>query len=163
MARRVIEGVRLVFRNFSGTEKTWNGKVINREGDRNFCMVVDKKLADELDAEDWYVKVKPPKEEGDDELIYVKVRIGDKFPPAIYQVTSRNKIKLPVESFGSLDRAYVENVDLVITQGRNTFEQNGREYHSAYLDKMYVTIKEDDLDKKYGDYDMSVDEEMPFD
>ncbi len=150
-----IEGARIIFRNFAGRQGEFN-----RAGDRNFCVVLDKELADQLAADGWNVKIKEPKEEGDDPLIFLKVKVkfGD-FPPVIKQITSRGATQLDEDTVMILDTAAIENVDLIITPYAYNFQ--GKDGVSAYLKKMYVTIAEDDLDKKYSQYDVT--EEAPFD
>lgn len=150
-----IEGARIIFRNFKGEATEYN-----RAGDRNFCVVLDKELADALAADGWNIKVKPPREEGDDELIYMKVKVkfGD-YPPIIKQVTSKGATQLDEDTVMVLDTAAIENVDLIITPYEYTV--NKKNGVAAYLKKMYVTIAEDDLDKKYARYEDI--EEPPFD
>lgn len=150
-----IEGARIIFRNLAGRQTDYN-----REGDRNFCVVLDKELGDQLAADGWNVKVKEPKEEGDDPLIFLKVKVkfGD-FPPVIKQITSRGSTQLDEDTVMILDTAAIENVDLIISPYPYSFQ--GKDGISAYLKKMYVKIAEDDLDKKYAHYG-DVEEE-PFD
>ena len=152
-----IEGARIIFRNFSGAASDYN-----RAGDRNFCLVLDEELAEELAADGWNVKKKDPREEGDDPLLYLKVKVkfGD-FPPVIKQVTSRGATQLDKDTVMILDTAAIENVDLIITPYEYTV--NGKSGVAAYLKKMYVTIAEDDLDKKYAHFSYEDAEEVPFD
>ena len=66
-----VDDARIVFRNFSGV-----GTKFNREGDRNFCMVIDdEQIADALAREGWNIKIKPAREEGDIPFMYLKVNI----------------------------------------------------------------------------------------
>ena len=151
-----IEGARLIFRNFRG-----EGNDYNREGDRNFCVVLDPELAEVLAKDGWNVKRKDPVEEGDEPLLYLKVKVkfGD-YPPIIKQVTSRGATQLDEDTIMVLDMAAIENADLIISPYEYTVQ--GKSGISAYLKKMYVTIQEDDLDKKYARY-MSDEEGVPFD
>jgi hypothetical protein len=150
-----IEGARIIFRNFKGAQTEFN-----REGDRNFCVVLDPELADVLEQDGWNVKRKDPREEGDDPLLYLKVKVkfGD-FPPVIKQVTSKGATQLDEDTVMVLDTAAIENVDLIITPYEYTV--SGKSGVAAYLKKMYVTIQEDDLDKKYAHFGDV--EEPPFD
>jgi hypothetical protein len=68
-----IEGARLVFRNFAGNETP-----MNAAGKRNFAVVLDPEMAAHLEKTGWNVKRKPPKEEGDDEFIYLPVSVSYK-------------------------------------------------------------------------------------
>lgn len=150
-----IEGARIIFRNLAGRQTEYN-----RAGDRNFCVVLDPELGDQLAADGWNVKVKEPKEEGDDPLIFLKVKVkfGD-FPLVIKQITSRGATQLDEDTVMILDTAAIENVDLIISPYPYSFQ--GKDGVSAYLKKMYVTIAEDDLDKKYSQYEIT--EETPLD
>ena len=47
----MVEDARLVFRNFSGKEGQYN-----REGDRNFAVILDNKTAELMLADGWNVK-----------------------------------------------------------------------------------------------------------
>lgn len=149
-----IEGARIIFRNFKGEATQYN-----RKGDRNFCVVLDPEIADALAADGWNVKRKEPREEGDDPLLYLKVKVAfGNYPPIIKQVTSRGATQLDEDTVMVLDTAAIENVDLIISPYE--YEVNGKHGIAAYLKKMYVTIQEDDLDKKYARFEP---EEVPFD
>ena len=149
-----IEGARIIFKNFKGEASQFN-----RAGDRNFCVVLDPELADVLEKDGWNVKRKDPREEGDDPLLYLKVKVAfGNYPPVIKQVTSRGATQLDEDTVMILDTAAIENVDLIISPYE--YEVNGKGGVAAYLKKMYVTIAEDDLDKKYARFEDN--EEMPY-
>ena len=151
-----IEGARIIFRNFKGEPTQYN-----RKGDRNFCVVLDKDTADALVADGWNVKYKEPREEGDDPLIYLKVKVAfGNYPPIIKQITTSGATKLDEDTVMVLDTAAIDNVDLIISPYE--YEVNGKHGVAAYLKKMYVTIQEDDLDKKYARF-LADEEQLPFD
>ena len=86
-----IDEVRLVYRNFAG-----RGDKFNREGDRNFAIVIpNEDLADQLAKDGWNVKVKPPRVDGDDPFMYlpVKVKFNERGPIAyLISVTSERRV-----------------------------------------------------------------------
>lgn len=144
-----IEDARLGFRNFSGARSRYN-----REGDRNFACFLDPEVADGLSKDGFNVKVKEPKpgSDYDEALLYlaIKVRFQSKFPPQVFLITSRGRTRLGEDEIGMLDWAWIKHVDLMFNKSpwRNDAGDVG---YTAYLNKMYVTIEEDELDLKYAD------------
>lgn len=145
-----IENARLIFRNFSGRESKFN-----RPGDKNFCVVIeDEELVDQLTADGWNVKIRPPREEGDEALNYLKVNVSYRIrPPKVEMVlTNSNKIvPLNEETVGQLDYADILRADVVISP--HEWEQGGRSGVSAYLKAIYITVDEDVFADKYSGFD----------
>lgn len=135
-----IEGARLLFKNFSGEERQFNPK-----GQRNFCVIIDEDLGRKLKADGWNVKYLRPRDEEDEEQAYipVAVRFGT-YPPKIVMVTSNGQSVLREDTVCLLDTAEISNVDLII----RPYEWEPGKI-KAYVKTMYVTIEEDDLEKKY--------------
>lgn len=151
----VIEGARILFKNFAGNETKYNPA-----GRRNFCVVIeDSELATKLVEDGWNVKQLKPREEGDLPLNYIQVAVRyDNIPPKIYLVSANgNKTLLNEDTVISIDHAEITNVDIIIHP--SYWEANGNSGLKAYVKTMYVTIAEDPFESKYSRYD---DEEVPF-
>lgn len=128
-----IDEARIIFRNFSGAPSKYN-----REGDRNFAVVIDDpRTADALAERGWNVKVKPPREEGDTPFMYlpVKVKFNDR-GPRVFLNTGGRVNRLDEESVDCLDMIDILSVDLDIRP--YDWEVNGKEGRTAYLQDIRV-------------------------
>ncbi len=144
-----VEGRELIpsFRNFKG-----EGSRFNREGDRNFALrIPDRELADRLIADGWNVKVKPPREEGDDEFIFlpVKVKFNDR-GPSVYLVSGMVQTPLDEESIACLDDIDILSANLDIRP--YDWEVNGKTGRTAYLQGIKVFQKVDRFAAEYAEY-----------
>lgn len=146
----VMEGVRIVFRNFSGREGKYN-----REGDRNFGVILPDDVAEAMLADGWAVKYLKPREDDEDETetpwLAVSVNFDKGRPPKIMLVTERGRTTLDERTIDTLDWAVITNVDLIVRPYH--WEVSGRDGVKAYLQSMYVTIEEDELERKYAAMD----------
>ena len=155
----VMENVRIMWKNFSGKEDTYN-----RAGNRNFCVVIeDESEAERLAEIGWNVKIYKSREEDSDPLYYIPVAVSYKnIEPNIYQVTRTNKVRLSESTVGNLDSADIKSVDLIITP--YNWDVQGKSGTKAYCKTMYVVIDEDVFADKY-DFDDSfalAEEDIPF-
>jgi hypothetical protein len=144
----VLENVRLIFRNFAGREGMYN-----REGDRNFAVVLPRDVAEAMARDGWNVKLLKAREEGEEDQPYISVAVNfqGRRPPVIKMITSKTHrtTDLDEESVEVLDWADIENVDLMIRP--YDWAVSGNTGRKAYLQSLYVTIIEDPLQLKYGD------------
>ena len=105
----MIEDARIIFRNFSGKEGQYN-----REGDRNFAVVIPTDIADQMLEDGWNVRVLEAREEGDDETPYVSVAVNfNNRPPRIVLLTSTTRTQLNEDSVEILDWADIRTADLI--------------------------------------------------
>ena len=140
-----IDEAHIVYRNFKG-----EGSKYNREGDRNFAVIIDDQdIADQLIDAGWNVKIKPPREDGDSPFMYlpVKIKFNDR-GPNVYLMTGRRMNRLDKYSIACLDDVDILSVDLDIRP--YDWEVNGKEGRTAYLQSIKVT---QNLDRFAADYE----------
>ena len=141
----IMEDARVVFRNFAGNEGMYN-----REGDRNFCVLLEEDLAEDMRSDGWNVKRLKPREGDEVGTAYIQVSVGFKGrPPRMVMITSRGRIDLGEEECVLLDWADILKTDLIIRPYH--WNVNGRTGVKAYLKSIFVTINEDYLELKYSD------------
>lgn len=164
----IIRGARITYKNFEGVATDYNSP-----GDRNFCVIIDKELADQLVADGWNIKMSKPHPEDPDYVPYyffkVKVQFRDprtgqlkRYPPEVYMINSTGKHVLDENTIKVLDAKRIVNADLSISpwfyEDRKTHETKV----SAYLKELYATIEESELERDYSQYD-GPSVELPFD
>ena len=146
-----IDDARIIFRNFRGEASKYN-----RAGDRNFALVIpNEDMAKDLADLGWNVKIKPPKEDGDDPFMYlpVKVKFNDR-GPQVYLRTGKAKNKLDEDSVAVLDDIDIVSVNLdirpydwIIQEGTKD-EKRGR---TAYLQSIEVIQNIDRFAARYAE------------
>lgn len=145
-----MRGVQIIFRNFRGEAGQFN-----REGVRNFAVLLDDQIAETLAADGWNVKTLAPRDDDEDgtEQAYLPVDTGfDKGrPPMIYLVTSRGRTLLTVDTVSQLDGVDIANVDLIVRP--HVYNNPDRSGIKAYVKTMVVTIEEDELMREIAHLD----------
>ena len=154
-----IDDARITYRNFAG-----RGDKFTREGDRSFSLIIPNEEICEALIDDknkygvgWNVKIKPPREEGDDPFMHMKVKV--KFNdrgPNVYLQSGRNKVRLDENSVGCLDEIYIDHVDLDIRPYDDIIQ--GNPFRAAYLQSILV-VQDLSRDRFARDYD---DDELPM-
>ena len=146
-----IDDARITFRNFSG-----KGGMYNREGDRNFALVIPtEEMAEELTKNGWNVKIKPPREDGEEPFMFMTVKVAfTEFGPNAFLHSGKAVRRLDEDSISCLDRIDIETIDMdirphdwVLQKGTKN-EKRGR---SAYLREIHVFQRLDRFAEKYGD------------
>lgn len=143
----LMEGVRIIFRNFAGREGQYN-----REGDRNFAVLLSVDVAKAMSDDGWNVKWLRPRteEEGEEPQAYLPISVNFKGrPPRIVLITSRGRTNIDEDQVETLDWVDIVNVDLIVRPYEWTV--NGKSGIKAYLQSLYMTISEDALEIKYAD------------
>jgi hypothetical protein len=153
-----MEGVRLVFRNFTGRPGKYN-----QEGERGFAAVIPDELGRQLLEDGWNVKWFKPREdedEGEPNECYLPIVIkyrnlkGEPVrPPRIVTITPDGeggyvRKNLDEHEVENLDWVRMTNVDLIV-RPYPWGPINGKYGTTAYLQSLFVTIEEDELEQKY--------------
>ena len=134
-----IDEARIIYRNFSGAPSKFN-----REGDRNFAVVInDEEIKDALIEEGWNVKIKAPREEGDEPFMYlpVKVKFNER-GPKVYLKSGKATNRLDEESIDCLDHVDIRPYDWSV---------NGKTGRTAYLQSIWVTQEVDRFADRFAE------------
>jgi hypothetical protein len=143
-----VEDAQLVFKNFSGREGPYN-----REGDRQFAVVLQHDVAEQMLADGWNVKYFKAREEDDtppDPYLPVFVRFDIK-PPKVVLITSGGRQVLSEATVAACDHVDIRMADLIVRGYDWRIEATGKTGRKAYLQSLYITVEEDDLDLKYAE------------
>ena len=146
-----IEDARIIYRNFAGI-----GSKYNREGDRNFAVIIpNQEIADELIADGWAVKIKPPRDEDESPFMYlpVKVKFNNR-GPAAYVKSGNSVQRLNQDTIGMLDEIDIQSVDMDLRA--YDWEVNDKTGRSAYLQAINVIQNIDRFGAQYQA------QELPF-
>ena len=144
-----IEDARIIYRNFTGTASKFN-----REGDRNFAVIIpNEEYKDMLVEAGWNVKVKPPRDEYEDPFMFLPVKIKfNNRGPAAY-VRSVDKVtRLNEDTISMLDEIDILSVDMDIRP--YDWEVNGKVGRTAYLQAIDVTQNVDRFGARYDEQGM---------
>ena len=146
-----IEDARIIYRNFAGV-----GSKYNREGDRNFAVIIpDEEIANKLIEDGWAVKIKPPRDEDDSPFMYLPVKIKfNNRGPAAYVKSGSSVQRLNEDTIGMLDEIDIQSVDMDLRP--YDWEVNGKTGRSAYLQAINVIQNIDRFGAQYAA------QELPF-
>lgn len=148
----MLDDARIIWRNFAGV-----GGKYNREGDRNFAVVIDdQEIAEKLmnDCNDmgapWNIKIRPPKEEGDMPFMCLPVKIRfNNYGPNVYLVSGNSRNVLGPNEVACLDKIDIEYVNLDIRPYDDIV--NGKPYRTAYLQNIEVHQRIDRFKARYAE------------
>ena len=143
-----IEGAMIIWKNFSGERDKFN------PGKRGFSVVIDDTvMADELRQEGWNVKDRPLQEGADDseQEWTLPVKLNMNRYTQVWLIVGNHKTLLDEDTVSQLDVVDIVNCDISIRPYE--WEMNGRTGITAYVDSMYVTIRENKFAEKYADLD----------
>lgn len=143
-----IEGANIIWKNFSGERGRFN------PGKRGFSVVIDDAvMADELKQEGWNVKERPLQEGADpsEQEWTLPVKLNMNRYTQVWLIVGNHKTLLNEDTVAQLDVVDITDCDLSIRPYE--WEMSGRTGITAYVDSMYVTIRENKFAEKYADLD----------
>lgn len=141
-----IEGALIIWKNFSGERDRFN------PGKRGFSVVIDDAtMADELRNEGWNVKERPLQEGADssEQEWTLPVKLNMNRYTQVWLIVGNHKTLLDENTVSQLDVVDIVNCDISIRPYE--WEMSGRTGITAYVDSMYVTIRENKFAEKYAD------------
>lgn len=144
-----FEDARIIFRNFTGKEGQYN-----REGDRNFCLLMAPDVAAAMQNDGWNIKTLKSRDENEPPQAYIQVAVSFKGrPPRVVVITTRRgeqvRTDLTENEVEILDWVDIARVDMVIRPYH--WNVSGKTGVKAYLKSLFITIDEDPLEQKYND------------
>ena len=158
----VVENAHIIFSNFEGKEKQFN-----KEGDRNFAILLDDlDLVENLREDGWNVKkLKPRSEEEEDNPRY-QLPVAVTYPKNYENLWPVVKVANPatkkISKLGQDEIKMLDWIDytdaVVIIRPRKWTDDSGVMRVKAFLKEIAVTLVNNPIDEKYADYE----EEMPF-
>ena len=143
-----IEGATIIWKNFSGERDKFN------PGKRGFSVVIDDSvMADELKQEGWNVKERPLQEGADpsEQEWTLPVKLNMNRYTQVWLIVGNHKTLMNEDTVAQLDVVDIVNCDISIRPYE--WEMSGRTGITAYVDSMYVTIRENKFAEKYADLD----------
>ena len=143
-----IEGATIIWKNFSGERDKFN------PGKRGFSVVIDDEvMADELKQEGWNVKERPLQEGADpsEQEWTLPVKLNMNRYTQVWLIVGNHKTLMNEDTVAQLDVVDIVNCDISIRPYE--WEMSGRTGITAYVDSMYVTIRENKFAEKYADLD----------
>ena len=143
-----IEGANIIWKNFSGERDKFN------PGKRGFSVVIDDAvMAKELKQEGWNVKERPLQEGADssEQEWTIPVKLNMNRYTQVWLIVGNHKTLLNEDTVAQLDVVDIVNCDISIRPYE--WEMSGRTGITAYVDSMYVTIRENKFAEKYADLD----------
>ena len=124
------------YRNFSGRIDAFN-----KTGDKKFSVFLPADVAADLESIGWYIKHKPPYQEGGDPQYQLDIAVGyDRWPPSVkVKASDGTETYLTQETVGILDS--MDIADATVEIRPYNWEVNGKMGCKAYLRELTVTAR----------------------
>ena len=132
----------LLYRNFSCRDGQYKSAY------PNFNVALTEECANKLIDEGYSVKEREDRDGNPQYLLKVNARF-DNFPPKVFKVCGKKKIRLDEETIKDLDRDEIVKCDMTVSKSSGG---------ATYLSTGYFTIDEDEIDALYDWDDEDWDE-----
>lgn len=155
-----IENATISCRNFSGRVDEYNTK-----GERNFLLNLTDEQAEEMIERGWNVKQWPARDGEEKGGYFIRVALRfDPYPPSVFLLNGKKKIRLTEETIDQLDWTEIETLDIMLTSYRWT--HMNRSGIKVVVKSMMVTPIMDEMAAKYAYLDYpeedATDSDAPF-
>jgi len=139
-----VEGATLIYKNFEGKKDMYN-----TAGRRECSIVLDPVLGEQLLADGWNVKIKEPREEGEEGFYFLtfETRFEGFKPARIVLLTAKSKLPIDEDNVDMLDWADITDIDVTIRAYR--WEMGDKSGWKAVLKTMYAKLLLDPTEAKY--------------
>lgn len=162
-----LKGYEITYKNLAGRPSK-NG--YNREGNRNFCVVLDDETADRMANDGWNVRIKQFDDGSRRNTLQVAVRYDiERYRPTVYLVTPKSdgkfvKTRLTEDTISELDPATITDTRLLINPSIWHDSATGHDRVKAYLTLGYFVVEADPFEDDFPtDEDDDADyEDTPF-
>lgn len=152
-----VENARIIFSNFEGKEKTFN-----KEGNRNFAVVIDDlDMVEELREDGWLLKPLKPRNEEEEDHPRFQLPVAINYPKdyeslwptvLVANPTTKKITKLGQDEIKMLD--WIDYTDAtVVIRPRRWTDDSGKMRIKAFLKEIAVTLVSNPIEEKYSDYE----------
>lgn len=142
-----IENGAIAYSNFSGRPTQYKPE----GGVRTVTFIIPEESVDALTAAGWKIRKQVFEDESYRYLLEAKFtfrnRNGQPRDPKIFIIKNGKPVHVTEDTVDTLDRVDILSVDAVI--GPVHWEWGGKEGITAYINSMYLNIKENPIDEKY--------------
>lgn len=140
-------------RNFRGLERIVDGRKVNAEGERNFCVFLDPEQVDceQMRADGWNIsKSENPRDPQAEPSYMLRIKVKyhpegsdlARLNPKVLVVTQHGEMEMDGDNIGDLDNAQIVKANLTINgTWRVSPTYTG---YVAYLSKLVVRVFEDE-------------------
>lgn len=143
----------IAYSNFAGRPTTYRPE----GGVRTVTFVIPNDLAQQLIVDGWNIREQTFVNDPEREPRYLleasftfRTRTGQPRDPKIFIVRPDSLVHVTEETADALDRADIIKVDAVLAP--YYWEHGNRKGIRAYVNSLYITIKENPIDEKYRKY-----------